>query len=97
MADLKVACHGCGRSTEFDSVVGRSAECEGCGADLRVCKNCAFYDGAAYNECSEPSAERVLDKEKGNFCDFFRSAGGGGRGTSEGGAQSELDKLFGGK
>jgi hypothetical protein len=24
-----------------------------------------------YNECREPSAERVVDKEKANFCDYF--------------------------
>jgi hypothetical protein len=101
MADLIVACHACGRSAEFDSVVARGAECDGCGADLRVCLNCAFYDQNAYNDCGEPSAERVLDKDKSNFCDFFRASGGGtptasGEGSSDP-AHSELEKLFGKK
>ena len=101
MADLVVACHACGRSAEFDSVVARGAECNGCGADLRVCLNCAFYDQSAYNDCGEPSAERVLDKDKSNFCDFFRPSGGGtstanGEGPTDS-ARSELDNLFGKK
>ena len=24
------------------------------------------------NDCREPAAERVADKEQGNFCDYFR-------------------------
>jgi hypothetical protein len=38
---------------------------------LHCCLNCTFYDPSAYNGCREPQAERVLDKVKGNFCDFF--------------------------
>jgi hypothetical protein len=101
MADLVVTCHACGRSAAFDSVVARGAECDGCGADLRVCLNCTFYDQSAYNDCGEPSAERVLDKDKSNFCDFFRPAGGGtsmaSAERSSDPARSELDKLFGKK
>jgi hypothetical protein len=32
---------------------------------------CKFYDPGSYNECREVSAERVVDKERANFCDFF--------------------------
>lgn len=101
MPEVSVGCHGCGQVSEFESAVGRSEECAGCGADLRVCLNCVFYDVSAYNDCSEPSAERVLDKDKANFCDFFRPAGGSAptassRGSGES-AQSELEKLFGKK
>lgn len=41
-------------------------------ADIRVCKMCQFYDPKAYNECRESSADRVQDKEKANFCDYFK-------------------------
>lgn len=34
--------------------------------------NCSFYEGGAYNDCRESQAERVLDKTRSNFCDFFR-------------------------
>jgi len=32
---------------------------------------CVHYDEIAYNQCRESSADRVVDKEKANFCDFF--------------------------
>jgi hypothetical protein len=33
---------------------------------------CQFYDVKAYNECREPQADRVKDKEIANFCDYFK-------------------------
>ena len=33
---------------------------------------CQHYDKSAYNECREPNADRVLDKEKANFCDYYK-------------------------
>ena len=33
--------------------------------------NCLFYEVDSYNDCREPQAERVADKEKSNFCDYF--------------------------
>ncbi len=35
---------------------------------------CLFYDRTAYNECRESQAERVVDKEKANFCSYFKIA-----------------------
>jgi hypothetical protein len=32
---------------------------------------CKYYDPSAYNECRESVADRVVDKEKANYCDFF--------------------------
>jgi hypothetical protein len=37
---------------------------------------CTFYDVKAYNECREPSADRIVDKEKANFCDYFKIGSG---------------------
>ncbi len=51
--------------------VSMNAGCEKCGCDVRVCFNCKFYDPRAYNECHEPQAERVVDKDRRNRCDFF--------------------------
>ena len=31
-----------------------------------------FYDAKSYNECRESMADRVPDKEKANFCDYFK-------------------------
>ncbi|OSM02568.1 hypothetical protein MAIT1_02738 [Magnetofaba australis IT-1] len=33
---------------------------------------CRFYDPASYNECAEPVAERVVEKEDSTFCDWFK-------------------------
>jgi hypothetical protein len=33
---------------------------------------CQFYDPKIYNECKESNADRVVDKEKSNFCDYYR-------------------------
>ena len=54
--------------------VGRGESCPSCGADMHCCRNCEFYDPAAYNECREPQAERVLEKDRSNFCDYFQLA-----------------------
>ena len=35
--------------------------------------NCAFYSETSYNECKESQADRVLDKEKANYCDYFKA------------------------
>lgn len=51
--------------------IGRREVCSGCGKDLHVCRNCRFYDPQAYNACREPQAERVIDKDRSNFCDYF--------------------------
>ncbi|NGZ06294.1 MAG: hypothetical protein G8237_08050 [Magnetococcales bacterium] len=54
---------------------GRSDTCSGCMKDTRVCLNCRFHDAGSYNECRESVAERIVDKEKSNFCDHFMSKG----------------------
>ena len=56
---------------------GRRDTCSTCGAELHACVQCDFYAPGQYNDCREPQAERVLDKERSNFCDFFRPSGKG--------------------
>ena len=90
-------CFACGRAVEVASGerVGFRDECERCGADLHVCRNCAHHDPAAYNECREPNTERVSDRERANRCDYFSpSEREGGSDDSQKGALSELDALF---
>jgi hypothetical protein len=71
MPERIVTCHACATMRRFDDVVPRRADCERCGAALHACRNCSLYDPSAYNDCREPSAERVVDKQAANFCDFF--------------------------
>jgi len=42
-----------------------------CRADLRVCLNCAAYDPRVAQQCRERRAEPVLEKQVGNFCEYF--------------------------
>ena len=64
-------CHACQKPVPFVEKLPFRAECPACHADAHVCRNCQFYDTQVYNECRETSAERVTDKEKFNFCDYF--------------------------
>ena len=102
-----VVCAGCGADLGRMERVGRRDTCSKCGVDLHSCRQCRFYDPRAYNECGEPQAERVLDKTRSNFCDYFtpadasRSAAAGRipgapppRPQAGGSAREELDRLF---
>ncbi len=67
-------CASCHNIVETERKIYFRDECPHCGADLHICKNCFFYDVTAENDCREPSAELVLDKERANFCECFRPA-----------------------
>ena len=71
---MKANCFKCNQELNYlaNSTVGRSDSCNKCYSSVRVCKNCSFYDTNKHNECSEPQSERIVDKEKANFCDFFK-------------------------
>lgn len=76
---------------------GRRDTCPSCGADLHACVQCAFYTPGHYNDCREPQAERVLDRERANFCDYFRAGEGAGPSTAseaKEAARARLDALF---
>lgn len=68
-------CFHCKKELGASGTPGRGDGCPSCGSDVKVCLNCRFYDTSAYNECREPSAERVVDKAKANFCEFFEFSG----------------------
>lgn len=65
-------CYACGYQFEPEAIVSRSAVCPECGADIRVCKNCLFYAPGLHWDCRETVPEQVVDKERANFCDYFR-------------------------
>jgi hypothetical protein len=91
-----VRCARCGATLPPPPHSRRDA-CASCGADLHACFQCDFYAPGAYNDCREPQADRVTDKERANFCDFFRPAGGTPRaGSPDTGSEvrARLDALF---
>jgi hypothetical protein len=53
--------------------------------------NCEFYYPNAYRQCKESILELVQDKERANFCDFFRPSIGGASGSD--GQDDALNKL----
>ena len=76
--------------------VGRRDACLQCGADLHCCRNCRFYAPGHHNDCLENQAERQVDKNAGNFCDYFSfRIGGPAANKGVGGdARARLDALF---
>lgn len=88
-------CYRCGTEAALERVGARDV-CERCRAYLHCCRNCSFYEPGVHNDCREPNAELVAEKEQGNFCDFFRFAESGTRPRSEspGNARTKLDALF---
>ena len=65
-------CAACHKEIPPDRLIGRQDQCPFCRADLHCCLNCSFFERGAYNDCREPQAERVLEKDRSNFCDYFR-------------------------
>jgi hypothetical protein len=77
--------------------VGFRDTCGTCGADLHTCRNCAHHDPSAHNQCREPQAEWVADRERANRCDWFApgdAQAGGALAAAQNKARSALDALF---
>lgn len=96
MAIVKFPCFSCGEVLEFVDRVGFRDDCSKCGEDCHVCKNCEFYDPTSYNECREPSAEVVREKDRANYCEYFVANGHskGGAGKSKDDLMSAAEALF---
>lgn len=103
-----IPCYRCGTPIPADKGIYRNTECDNCGADLKVCLHCEFYDPASHWECRESIPERVKDKDRANFCDYFRlrrvgsSSSGANAASGPGASQaqntdsaSQLRRLFG--
>jgi hypothetical protein len=89
-------CHRCGSQIEVEDKVYRGDTCRTCGRPLHCCKNCVFYDPVANQQCREPQAELVGDKEAANFCDYFKPRSGMAKpgGISSTGNRKKLEDLF---
>ena len=66
-------CYKCGNEVVIDKRPWRTSTCPKCEAYLHCCLNCRFYEKNAHNECREPEAKWVRDKEIANFCDYFEA------------------------
>src|SRR5512139_1227219 len=96
-----LVCWKCGASlAELSLPLTRLDECKACHAELHVCKLCELYAVTVAKHCRETVAEEVKDKERANFCDYFKSRAGAWSGDDQqraaARAKSELEALFGG-
>ncbi|RAL23013.1 hypothetical protein DL240_08990 [Lujinxingia litoralis] len=89
MKVTRLNCFACGHALALQTPIFRTTTCPECDADMKVCKNCRFYDVNASKSCREPVSEPVRDKERANFCDFFRPAAPAG---GQPGERSEADE-----
>jgi hypothetical protein len=93
------ACARCGKELDSRMEIFRSSSCPDCRADLRTCTNCAYYQKGAHWDCRETISEPVADKERGNFCDFFRfrdlAPRRSGPAQPRKNAKADFNKLFG--
>jgi hypothetical protein len=93
-------CWRCGASlAELTPPIERRDDCPACRAQLYVCKFCEFHDPKVAKQCREPVADEVRDKERANFCGYFKAnplAYVPADTSSSNKAKAELDALFGG-
>ncbi len=92
---MERVCHHCGHQLGSVERVGRRDACLDCGWDLHCCLNCAFHEPTAHNQCREPQAERQVDKQVGNFCEYFSfRIGPRGKPAKDDVARTRLEALF---
>lgn len=67
-----LVCWKCGVAIDLPMPLGRESECRHCHAQLHVCRLCEFYNPGVAEQCEEPVADYVKEKERANFCDYFK-------------------------
>lgn len=73
MAMDELLCWRCGAAlAELSPPIERRDDCPACRAQLYVCKFCEFYDPKLAKQCREPVADEVKEKERANFCGYFK-------------------------
>jgi ribosome-binding protein aMBF1 (putative translation factor) len=93
-----LVCWKCGASLAVVRLpLRRLEQCPSCQAELHVCRMCVDYDTSVAKHCREPTAEEVREKDRANFCDFFKPRPGAytAPNTAEvAQVRAELEKLF---
>jgi len=99
--DHGLKCWKCGASlAEYTLPLRRIEECRSCRAELHVCRMCEFHDVSVAKHCRETIADEVKDKERANFCDYFRPTPAAWQPeelSAADRARAELEALFGGR
>jgi hypothetical protein len=94
-----ISCFRCGASLAGLSLpFGRRDECPDCAIHLHVCKMCVNFSADIPRQCREDDAEEVMDKDKVNFCDWYKPSADAfdpARAGQVVKAQADLAALFG--
>jgi hypothetical protein len=95
----RIECWRCGTAVKSDQLpLTRLEQCLHCHVDLYVCRLCRSWNPRYTSKCSHDHAEPPLDRERANFCQYFRPAAGAFRnaGAPSGEtARTGLEALFG--
>lgn len=68
-------CWKCGASLKGVSLpFTRRDECPICHAELHVCRMCRHYDPQITGLCRHDYAEPPRERERANFCDYFKAS-----------------------
>ncbi|HEX7044997.1 MAG TPA: hypothetical protein VF203_10310 [Burkholderiales bacterium] len=98
MSAAALVCWKCGGPlAALPLPLSRLAECPACKAELHVCRLCQFFDPRTTRQCSEIRAEEVIDKERANYCDWFKPRPGAYDARARekaASAKARLDALF---
>lgn len=92
------SCWRCGiQLQDAELPVSRHSSCRSCFEPLRCCRMCRHFSEQAEGQCLHDEAEPPEEKERSNFCDFFRPGKAGfdptrNRGTER--AKNRLKSLF---
>lgn len=100
MVAATLVCWKCGADLRsLPTPLSRMAECPSCKTELHVCRLCQWYDARTTRQCAEIRAEEIVNKERANYCDWFKArpnAFDARAQTKASNAKSKLDALFGG-
>ena len=93
-----LSCWRCGASlAQLSLPLSRLEECPDYSNYLHVCRMCGYFDPNVAKSCREDDAEEVKEKERANFCDYFKPRAGAfdtALGAAEQRARGKLDALF---
>jgi hypothetical protein len=94
-----LVCWRCGAAVKPDQrPINRLEQCRRCQADLHVCRLCRSWNPRMTGYCDHDHAEPPLERERANFCQYFRPRPGAFTPVEQDAdrdARKELDSLFG--
>lgn len=93
---IKGKCWHCGADLQ-DLDYAREGSCPTCRKPTHVCRNCRWYAPGKPNQCAEPVAEPVVEKQRANFCGYFEpslAAGANAAPSSDESLRNAAEDLF---